>query len=482
MGRISTALRRAFPAAYTETRDLNGPGGTVSFVDWAQMFRPGLGVTYNGQRQASVQVYGGSTFGYCYDTNAVVFACEANRILLFSEARFQFQQLRNGRPGDLFGTADLAVLEEPWPGASTRDLLAQAELDVLMYGNSYWIRPDRYLLRLDPQVVSILTEASVDPVYGYPVGERLLAYVVKTKDASGRAQLVSYEPEEVAHYKPYPDKTNRFVGTSWLSACLPDVKADESLQEHKLSSLESGAKLGIVVTLGGDPSGRGPSVTEFEQFVENYRAQHEGPANAGKTLFLGPGSDVKTVGQTFEDLTLKATQGAGETRIAACAGVPPVIVGLSEGLASATYSNYGQARRRLVDGTMRPLWGFFASAMQSIVSPPNSGARLWYDDRDIPFLREDVMDQAQILAANVGSYRQLIDAGVIPDAAARQVGLPDLVGQHTGLYSVQLQPPGPATPPSTPPQRELLTLGELQHRVDNGWTVLELTPAVPSAA
>jgi phage portal protein BeeE len=50
------------------------------------------------------------------------------------------------------------------------------------------------------------------------------------------------------------------------------------------------------------------------------------------------------------------TQGAGETRIAAAAGVPPVIVGLSEGLQAATYSNYSQARRRFADGTMRPLW------------------------------------------------------------------------------------------------------------------------------
>ena len=74
---------------------------------------------------------------------------------------------------------------------------------------------------------------------------------------------------------------------------------------------------------------------------------------------------MKTIGQSFEDLEVKATQGAGETRIAACAGVPPVIVGLSEGLSSATYSNYSQARRRLVDGTMRPLWRFFASAMES---------------------------------------------------------------------------------------------------------------------
>jgi len=473
---ITTALRRIFPGAYHEARDANGPGGNISFIDWANSFRPGMGLTYNGSPTASVSLTGSSN-GSLYDANAVVFACEANRILLFSEARFQFQQLLNGRPGDLFGTPDLAVLEEPWVGATTRDLLAQAELDILMYGNSYWIRDGAYLLRLEPGMVTILTEAATDDIYGYRIGERLLGYGVKTKDATGRDTIVIYEPGMVAHYKPYPDKNNRFVGTSWLSACLPDVQADQSMQEHKTSSLNSGAKLGIVVSLNG-VNGVGPNPAEFEDYVQRFRALHEGPQNAGKTVFLAPGSDVKTIGQTFDQLNVKATQGAGETRIAACAGVPPVIVGLSEGLASATYSNYGQARRRLVDGTMRPLWGFFASAMQSLVAPPNSGARLWYDDRDIPFLREDVMDQAEIRSRDALTMESLVRAGWNPDTVRDAVVAGDFRRlTHTGLYSVQLQPPAKDAAAPAAPQRMTLTIGEIQHRVDDGWTVLELNPA-----
>src|SRR5206468_2405098 len=43
--------------------------------------------------------------------NAIVFACNQARMRLFAEARFQFRQLRSGRPGDLFGTEELAILE-----------------------------------------------------------------------------------------------------------------------------------------------------------------------------------------------------------------------------------------------------------------------------------------------------------------------------------------------------------------------------------
>jgi hypothetical protein len=417
----------------------------ISLVDWSKMFKPGVGVNYSGNHYQSF-VIGQSEVpaGGYYDTNSVVFACEANRLLLFSEARFQYQQLRDGRPGDLFGTADLGVLYEPWPGATTRDLLVQAELDVAMSGNSYWVRDARGLVRIDAANVKVVTEAAIEgDMFGARVGERLLGYAVKVDEQN----LALYTPLEIAHYKPYPSRTERFIGTSWLSACLPDVESDGDLTAHKQVAVKNGAQLGHIVTLDQDLTPE-----QFEQFVEKFNQAHLGPTNAGKTLFLGGGADVKTVGQTLENLNLRATQGAGETRIAACSGVPPVIVGLSEGLASATYSNYGQARRRLVDGTMRPLWGAFASAMQTLVPAP-SGSRLWYDDRDIPFLREDVADQVQILKEQMLAIEAGVRSGFEPETVVKAVVAGDLATlQHNGLYSVQLQPPGTTAPaaPSTP--------------------------------
>lgn len=408
----------------------------LSVTDWAKMFQPGASFTFQGQQYRSYKINDGpySAASSYYDSNSVVFACATNRILLFSEARFQFQQIRNGRPGDLFGNDTLSTLEEPWPGATTRDLLVQAELDVLLAGNSYWVNDGPYLVRLEPEKMSILTTRGVDDNTGYKVGERVALYVYAADDKT----TVSYLPTEVAHYKPHPSRNNRCVGMSWLSPCLPDIDADDSMTEHKRVQLKSGANLSYVVSM---PSGL--TLEAFRGFVKEFQDRHDGPQNAGKTLFLGGGADVKTVGQTFENLNFKATQGAGETRIAACAGVPPVIVGLSEGLASATYSNYGQARRRLVDGTMRPLWGFVAGAMESVVAPPR-GSRLWYDDRDIPFLREDVLDQAEIRSRNALTMESLIRAGYAPESVRDAVTSDDFrLLKHTGLFSVQLQPPQP---------------------------------------
>jgi hypothetical protein len=68
------------------------------------------------------------------------------------------------------------------------------------------------------------------------------------------------------------------------------------------------------------------------------KENHAGADNAWKTLNLYPGADVTVVGANLKDIDFKNVRGGGETRIAAAAGVPPVIVGLSEGLAAATYS------------------------------------------------------------------------------------------------------------------------------------------------
>ena len=109
--------------------------------------------------------------------------------------------------------------------------------------------------------------------------------------------------------------------------------------------------------------------------------------NAYKTLFLGAGATIQPVGTDIQQLDFKVTQGAGETRIAAAAGVPPVIVGFSEGLEAATYSNYEQAMRRFADLTMRPLWRMAAGCFEVDPGVAVRRAELWYDDRDIPALQ-----------------------------------------------------------------------------------------------
>jgi phage portal protein BeeE len=158
------------------------------------------------------------------------------------------------------------------------------------------------------------------------------------------------------------------------------------------------------------------------------------------------------VGANLKDIDFKNVRGGGETRIAAAAGVPPVIVGLSEGLAAATYSNYGQARRRLADGTAHPLWQNLAGSLENIVKrPPGLGNRLWYDASDVPFLREDEKDAADIQQTRAATINSYITAGYEPDSVVKAVEANDLrLLKHSGMYSVQLQKPGADQPTAQP--------------------------------
>jgi hypothetical protein len=78
--------------------------------------------------------------------------------------------------------------------------------------------------------------------------------------------------------------------------------------------------------------------------------------------------------------------------------------------------------------------------------------RLWYDDRDIAFLREDEKDRAEIQGLEARTIRTLLDAGYEGDSVIAAVLDSDWAKlRHTGLFSVQLQEPGAGQPADDEP-------------------------------
>jgi phage portal protein BeeE len=261
----------------------------------------------------------------------------------------------------------------------------------------------------------------------------------------------------VAHFAPTPDPEAQFRGMSWLTPIVREVMADKAATQHKLKFFENAATPNMVVKLNLD------DLEKMRAFIENFREQHESVDNAYKTIFLSAGADLTVVGSTLEQMEFKVTQGAGETRIAAAAGVPPVVVGLSEGLQAATYSNYGQARRRFADGTMRPLWGDIAGSLEQIMPAP-SGSELWYDDRDIAALQEDKKDAAEVLNLKSSAINTLVTAGYTRQSVVAAVEAGDLeqLVEDPNSVSVQLQAGSktptpqngkPAAMPALPPAK-----------------------------
>jgi hypothetical protein len=254
-------------------------------------------------------------------------------------------------------------------------------------------------------------------------------------------------PDEMMHFAPMPDPEATYRGMSWLTPVIRELQADIQATRHKLKFFENAATPNLAVSL---PKEITPD--QFEAFVEAMDAKHKGTTNAYRTLYTGGGADVTVIGQNMQQLDFKITQGAGETRLAAAAGVHPVVAALSEGMqgSSLNAGNFGAAKRLFVETTMQHLWQNAAGSLEILVPAP-ADARLWFDGRDIPFLAEDRKDAAEIQAKQASTMRQLIDAGFTPGSVIAAVPVEDwslLV--HTGLFSVQLQPPGSGQPDPTP--------------------------------
>lgn len=372
-----------------------------------------------------------------YAANGPVFALMAVRMLVFSAVRFQFQAIRDGLPGRLFGSQALRQVEEPWPGGTTQDLLIRMIQDVDLAGNSYWTAQDGELVRLRPDWVEIVLEPR--RFRGGTLGYRKIGYLY-TEGGPSAGDPVPLLADEVAHFAPYQDPLATYRGMSWLTPVLREMANDRLLQRHQQKFLSNGATPNMIVKYA-------PEITP-EKFEKIRRIINDGSAgveNAYRTLHLGPGADATVVGSNFQQMDFTATLGRGETRLAAAAGVPPVFVGFSEGLqgSSLNEGNFNAARRRFADATMHPLWTNVAGSLQRIVPPPGPDARLTYDARDVPFLQEDARDAAEIQGVESRTIRTLLDAGCTFDSikAAMAAGDWSLL-QHSGLFSVQLQAPG----------------------------------------
>ncbi|SOE25618.1 Phage portal protein BeeE [Streptomyces sp. OK228] len=408
-----------------------------------------------------------------FKRNGPIFSCVVARQMVFSEARFMWRQFNKGRPGDLFSNAELELLNRPWPTGTTGELLARMEQDASLAGNSFWTKVDnqgRYgnsaagdglrLARLRPDWVSMVIGSSSGDLYA--ADAKVIGFLYQPRQFGMMASSepmptggsVLLLPEEVAHYSPIPDPDARFRGMSWLTPVLREIEADTASTIHKKTFFDHAAVPNMVVRFDKDVQKE-----QFDSFVRQFKAGHEGAWNSYKTLFLQGGADVTPLTHDFRQLDFSATVGKGEARIASAAGVPPSWVGFSEGMQGSALNagNMAANRRRFADGTMRPLWRIAAASLEVLFKPAGASTHLWYDDRDIAFLREDAQDRAEIVRIKFNTIDSGIKSGFEPDAVVKAVMNEDislLVGHHTGLVSVQMQPPVDPNAPPVPPAIE----------------------------
>src|SRR5574337_1653504 len=108
---LTTALARIRQELVPQERD----DPTISFDEWARLITQftfqGVNYTIPTQTQEKLDATFPIMARAAYKANGVVFACVANRMDLFSEARFLFRRIRNSKPSGLFANPELRILE-----------------------------------------------------------------------------------------------------------------------------------------------------------------------------------------------------------------------------------------------------------------------------------------------------------------------------------------------------------------------------------
>ncbi len=380
-------------------------------------------------------------------THGIVAAAVAARAAVLSQIEFAW---RDNSPeadttGQLVDGPGLSTLNRP-PLMTRQALLTLAESHVSYAGISYFTRRDGFRL-LRPDLVDALIEGPETAEQVRDGEGELVGYAYFRRGRDNTPD--TYTVDEVAAWVPEPDPIFWWRGQSWVTGIVRDVQLDRQMSHYVENFLENSATPNIIIK----PDAR-LSVDQVKEFRKEYDRKQIGSGAAGRTLWLGGGSDIEVVGSTIDKLSVRELQGGAETRVSVRSGVPAPLLGIREGMqgSSLNAGNYGQTRRLWADRHLAPHADSLCATLERLFRWQPSKELTYNPDR-VLLLQEDRKDAAEILSTQATAINTLVAAGFTPESAERAIRTGNTaVLDHTGLTSVQLLPPGTTGEPSAPTQ------------------------------
>lgn len=442
--RISARARGEVERRYSADQYLSDYIIPSQFQFGGSTYPFGLNTTYANLR---IQEISADLPGYAQALrqSPPAFAAEMVRALVLSQTRFTFRNLTStSTPRRTFGTKELGLLERPWPNATTGELVSRMEWSAGLAGNAYVVRQRDRLRVLRPDWVMIAYGSQQEPEdAAHALDGEVIGYLYANGGFTSGNKVQTLLPGDVAHWSPIPDPERAGVGMSWITPAVREIKGDIAATEHKLQFFKNGATPNLVVK--GIPAA---TKEQFNDLVDGMEQNHNGVRNAYRTLYLTAGADATVVGSHLAQIDFKATQGTGETRISVLSRVPAAILGISEGLSGSSLNagNFNAARRMFADSWIYPTLQDLAASLAPLINVPRD-AELWFDPTDMIALREDAKDAAEIVQIQMSTIVAGVNGGFKPESVIAAVQGQDVtLLKHSGLLSVQLQPPGQQPP------------------------------------
>jgi HK97 family phage portal protein len=188
---------------------------------------------------------------------------------------------------------------------------------------------------------------------------------------------------------------NDHYGMSPIEAAATAIDIHNTASGWNKALLDNSARpSGALVYAARD--GGNLSAEQYARLKGELEAGFSGPSRAGRPLLLEGGLDWKAIGLTPRDMDFLEAKNGAAREIALAFGVPPMLLGIP---GDNTYANYAEANRAFWRGTVLPLAGRIAGALEGWLAPAfgqgsggggaNGGLRLWYDADQVDALAAD---------------------------------------------------------------------------------------------
>ncbi len=317
-----------------------------------------------------------------YRTQVIVYACVRKICISAQEAPLCVgrEEIKGGKKSwkDLPDHPVAALLKQPNPQMHTSEFLWHFLAHLLLTGKSYvwkWRNKAGYVAECWP-----VPSSWVRPVYG-------AAGLTHYEIFQGANKTWLAVPLEDVVRCMFPDPSNLSEGLGPLQAAQRDVQTDDGRGDYIIEMYENARTPGMVLFQ--------PNAWSEEQKQDARAAisQGLGRGRRGKPLFVeGEGARVEQQ-VPLKDLDWPGLSALSETRICAAFGVPTIIIGLRSGLDASTYSNYEQALKSFMQGTMVPLWSMLDRALtKGLIVDEDLGPRgeeVYSDTSNVRALQED---------------------------------------------------------------------------------------------
>lgn len=369
-----------------------------------------------------------------FEVSGSVWTAETHRLSLFTQGRPVWRDWTSNNPEAT--RAGLELLEQPRPGGTIDDILAEMLIDRDFGGAALVVRRAGQLQVLRPDwVYAVRVRAGVwDFVY---VVDGLLTAALED---TGRLEV--FLREDVAYWCPVPNRRIPPLGLPWLTSVVNEINAETARTRFRRNYFDRGAVPGLLASYEGNTPGM------LKKLRAVFKELLERPENAGRTAVFAGDVKIHNIGSTMKDAAMAELDSIDPSRIMAAAHVPTALAGLGL-MAGATVINPSDEMVRFASQTIRPLWSSAFRALERLTVAPAPNLYLGFTDAHISALQTDENRVAETQLTLGRAARTWLMGGYEPESVQRYLSSGDLRElEHTGWLPTTLHRPGTEPPPA----------------------------------